>query len=67
MNNSKVTEFKIFYLREASRDVDKMMAYDCFGFMLAIQNVCRQNKLDPYNLAHISVAIELLKTQVSWN
>lgn len=67
MNNSKTRVFEVHYLREASKDVEKMMVYDAFGFMLAIKNVCIQNKLDPYNLAHISVAIELLKVQVSWN
>lgn len=67
MNNPKSRVFKVAYLREASKDVEKMMVYDTFGFMLAIKNVCHQNNLDPYNLAHISVAIELLKVQVSWN
>ena len=67
MNNSKSREFKIAYLREASRDVEKMMVYDTFGFMLAINRVCILNELDPYNMSHIAVAIELLKTEVSWN
>ena len=67
MNNQKSRVFKVSYLREASRDVEKMMVYDTFGFMLAIKRVCHQNQLDPYNLAHISVAIELLKQQVSFN
>lgn len=67
MDNSKSRVFKVTYLREASLDVEKMMVYDTFGFMLAIKRVCLQNNLDPYNFAHISVAIELLKVQVSWN
>jgi hypothetical protein len=67
MNNSKKRVFKVSYLREASKDVEKMMVCDTFGFMLAIKQVCLQNNLDPYNFAHISVAIELLKHQVSWN
>lgn len=67
MNNNKVRQFKVMYLTEASKDVDKMMICNAFGFMIEIQRVCYQNKLDPYNMAHIQVAIALLKMQVSFN
>ena len=67
MNNNKVRTFNVSYLTEASKDVDKMMVCNTFGFMIEIQRVCKQNDLDPYNMAHVLVAIELLKMQVSFN
>jgi hypothetical protein len=67
MNNSNGRTFEISYMREASRDVEKMMQCNAFGFMMAIQRICNERKLDPYNMDHVIVAIELLKTQVCWN
>jgi len=67
MNNKKVRTFKVAYLTEASNDVHKMMVLNTFGFMIEIKRVCNQNDLDPYNMAHVHLAIELLKMQVSFN
>lgn len=67
MNNSQKRTFKVAYMKMATVDVEKMMDLNAFGFMLEIKRICQQNKLDPYNFAHIKVAVEILKMQVSFN
>jgi hypothetical protein len=67
MNNSNRRTFDVSYMREANKDVEKMIQCNAFGFMMAIQRICKERNLDPYNMDHIIVAVELLKMQVCWN
>jgi len=65
LKNVKVIE--ISYLPLAEQDVMKMMSNDMYGTMLMVKQVCKQNRLDPYNFVHFKVALDIIKHQVTWN
>lgn len=67
MNNNKNKVIEVSYTREAVKDVEKMMVLDTFAFFICIKRICQQRNLDPYNMEHLYVAIEILKMQVANN